>query len=115
MVAERTAEADLLIGQRLGSYIVQDLIGRGGMSQVYEGSDERLRRRAAIKVMDVTADRGPTMTQRFIREARAVASLDHPNIVGIYEFGDEPVWYIAMKFVEGETLQSILARMRQQA
>ncbi len=114
MITEGVSDPDLIVGQRVGSYVVQRLIGQGGMSHVYEGRDERLHRRAAIKVMDATSERDSVMTERFIREARTIASLDHPNIVSIYEFGDQPVWYLAMKFLEGETLFSVLSRLRQQ-
>ncbi len=114
MSVDIAMESDPLIGQQLGNYIVQRLIGRGGMARVYEGMDFKLGRRAAIKVMDVRPEQHKLMTDRFLQEARAVASLDHPNIVSVYEFGDEPVWYIAMKYLAGETLLSVLYRLRRQ-
>jgi serine/threonine protein kinase len=109
---DRVEEADPLIGQRLGNYLVQRLIGRGGMARVYEGCDEKLGRRAAIKVMETHPDRDILTTQRFTREARAIANLDHPNIPHVFEFGDHPYCYIAMKYIEGETLLRVLAEMR---
>ncbi len=99
---------------RLGDYTVLSLIGRGGMARVYEGFDDKLGRRAAIKVMEVQHDQGDELTQRFVREARAVANLDHPNIVGIYQFGEaDNLYYMAMKYIEGHTLLSLLKRLRQ--
>jgi serine/threonine protein kinase len=106
---------DPLIGKRLGDYTIQGLIGRGGMARVYEGYDEKLGRRAAIKVMEVYHEHGDEMTQRFIREARAVATLDHPGIISVYQFGEgQDLYYMAMKYVEGRTLLSILKQLRQQ-
>ncbi len=106
---------DALIGQRLGDYTIQGLIGRGGMARVYEGYDEKLGRRAAVKVMEVYHEHGDEMTQRFVREARAVANLDHPGIISVYQFGEgQDLYYMAMKYVEGRTLLSILKQLRQQ-
>src|SRR5262249_4826784 len=106
---------DPLVGKRLGDYTIQGLIGRGGMARVYEGLDEKLGRRAAIKVMEVYHEHGDELTQRFIREARAVATLDHPGIISVYQFGEgQDLYYMAMKYVEGRTLLSILKQLRQQ-
>ncbi len=106
---------DPLIGQHLGDYTIQGLIGRGGMARVYEGYDEKLGRRAAVKVMEIYHEHGDELTQRFIREARAVANLDHPGIISVYQFGEgQDLYYMAMKYVEGRTLLSILKQLRQQ-
>ncbi len=106
---------DPLIGTRLGDYTIQSLIGRGGMARVYEGFDERLGRRAAIKVMEIYHEHGDEMTQRFWREATVVANLDHPGIISVYQFGEgRDLYYMAMKFVEGRTLLRILKHLRQQ-
>src|SRR5688572_17939471 len=104
--------ADPLIGKQLGDYVIQDLLGRGGMARVYKGYDERLQRHAAVKVINsefaATADQAE-YTERFRREARAIARLHHPNIVGVYQFGDyEGNYYMAMVFVEGQDLRQIL-------
>ncbi len=113
-MTEKPVATDPLIGMRLGDYTIHALIGRGGMARVYEGIDEKLDRRAAIKVMQIQPEEySEQLTQRFIREARAVAALDHPNIVGIYQFGEGPdLYYMAMKYIEGHTLQSLLKTMR---
>jgi hypothetical protein len=105
---------DTLIGVRLGDYKVLRLIGRGGMARVYEGYDENLDRRAAIKVMEAQpSDTGEDISPRFFREARAVAKLDHPNIVTVYQFGEAGgYYYLAMKLIEGKTLLTNLKALR---
>src|SRR5258708_24644533 len=106
---------DPLMGMQLGDYTIQTLVGRGGMANVYEALDEKLGRKAAVKVMRIEHDHDDELTQRFIREARAAANLDHPNIVSVYQFGEGPhLYYIAMKLIEGRTLLNILKRLRQQ-
>src|SRR5258708_7996815 len=102
---------DPLIGKQLGDYVIQDLLGRGGMARVYKGYDERLQRFAAVKVINsdfATADQAE-YAERFRREARAIARLHHPNIVGVFQFGEyETNYYMAMVFVEGKDLRQIL-------
>src|SRR6185369_16183527 len=104
--------ADPLLGKQLGDYVIQELLGRGGMARVYKGYDERLQRFAAVKV--INSEQAPTADQaeyaeRFRREARSIARLHHPNIVGVYQFGDyEGNYYMAMVFVEGLDLRQIL-------
>jgi serine/threonine protein kinase len=103
---------DPLIGRQLGDYVIQRLLGRGGMARVYVGFDRHLQRYAAIKVINsdllYTADRAE-YAERFRREARAIARLHHPNIVGVYQFGEyEGGYYMAMVFVEGKDLRQIL-------
>src|SRR2546425_12063161 len=91
--------ADPLIGKQLGDYVIQGLLGRGGMARVYKGFDERLQRFAAVKVIntDFLAADQAEYTERFRREARAIARLHHPNVVGIYQFGEfEGSYYMAM-------------------
>src|SRR5438270_1091199 len=103
--------SDPLIGKQLGDYVIQDLLGRGGMARVYKGYDERLQRFAAVKVINsdfATADQAE-YAERFRREARAIARLHHPNIVGVYQFGEfETNYYMAMVFIEGKDLREIL-------
>src|SRR5258708_23212835 len=112
---DNSEKSDPMIGARLGDYTVYALIGRGGMARVYEGLDEKLGRKAAIKVISVEHDQNDEMTQRFIREARAAANLDHPNIVSVYQFGEsENRYHIGMQLIQGKTLLSILKRLKQQ-
>ncbi len=102
---------DPLIGKKLGDYTILNLLGRGGMSRVYKGYDENLDRYAAVKVID--SDFATTTeaeyTRRFQIEARAIAHLRHPNIVGVYQFGrSEGIYYMAQVFLEGKDLRSLL-------
>src|SRR5579859_2233078 len=106
---------DPLIGTHLGDYTIEALIGRGGMARVYEALDEKLGRKAAVKVIEAEHEKADEMTARFIREARAAANLDHPNIVSVYQFGEaDDLYYMAMKLIEGRTLLSVLKKARQQ-
>src|SRR5215213_3300957 len=104
--------SDPLLGKQLGDYVIQELLGRGGMARVYKGYDERLQRFAAVKV--INSEQAPVADQaeyaeRFRREARAIARLHHPNIVGVFQFGEyETSYYMAMVFVEGQDLRQIL-------
>jgi serine/threonine-protein kinase len=112
----RFQAAQLLAGRhrgfRIGQYVIQNLLGRGGMGTVYQAEHLDLRRKVAIKVLStVTGDDQRLIVERFLREARAVAALDHPNIVRIHDvtrFNDAP--YLVMEYVEGETLQQTLDR-----
>ena len=108
-----------LEGQRLGPYDVQSRIGAGGMGEVYRARDTRLGRTVAIKVLLPSAAFGDASSrERFEREARAVAALNHPHIctlhdVGIVpETGDESVavQYLVMEYLDGETLADRLAK-----
>jgi serine/threonine protein kinase len=102
---------DPFIGHRLGDYKIVDILGRGGMARVYRGYDERLNRYAAVKVIDAALLSGgeEEYRLRFLREARAIAALDHPAIVSVYQFGEfEGLYYMAMKFIEGRDLGQIL-------
>jgi serine/threonine protein kinase len=102
---------DPLIGRKLGDYTIKNLLGRGGMSRVYRGYDENLDRYAAVKVIsgDFATTTEEEYTRRFQIEARAIARLRHPNIVGIYQFGrTEGIYYMAMVFLEGRDLRLLL-------
>jgi hypothetical protein len=101
-----------LTGTQLGPYQVLELLGRGGMAEVYKGRHSRLERSVAIKILparlNVDAGQGQ-FAQRFEREARAVASLRHPNIVEVFDFGDiQGTYYMVMEFVRGQDLARLL-------
>ena len=92
-------------GTVVGPYRIESLVDRGGMAYVYEAMDVRLDRRVALKVLALHDQEGSDFRERFLRESRFAASLDHPNIVPIYEAGEaEGLLYIAMRFVRGTNL-----------
>jgi Tol biopolymer transport system component len=96
-------------GSRLGPYSVVSPLGSGGMGDVYRAEDTRLHRVVAIKTLSERLESDAQAIERFGREARAAASLNHPNICTIYDVGTDPP-FIAMELLEGETLQQRLAR-----
>jgi Tol biopolymer transport system component len=97
-------------GSRLGPYEVLAPLGAGGMGEVYRARDSRLGREVAIKVLPAALSSDPERLKRFEREARSASSLNHPNIVTIYDIGsDGGVSYIAMELVRGEPLRAELA------
>jgi len=107
----RPAVGDFPVGARIAGYQIQELLGRGGMAVVYRAADVRLDRQVALKVLapELTKDSG--FRQRFIRESRAGASVDHPNIIPVFEAGEaEGVLFIAMRFVAGRDVRALLER-----
>src|SRR5688572_25063304 len=96
-------------GTKLGPYAIESALGSGGMGEVYRAQDTRLHRVVAVKTLSERLESNAQAIQRFEREARAAASLNHPNICTIYDVGTEPP-FIAMELLEGETLQRRLAR-----
>lgn len=102
-----------LIGRKLGDYTIVEMLGQGGMAHVYKGLDANLQRYAALKVIEtrtLPTEEEPEYRERFLREARAIARLSHPRIVGVYQFGqtDDQLYYMAMHFVPGRDLRFIL-------
>src|SRR5688500_18760273 len=89
----------------LGPYRLTKLLGRGGMGEVWQAFDSNLERDVAVKLMRKELLANEEAVKRFAREARAVARLNHPNIVQVYTFGDEQgVLYFVMEMVEGQTI-----------
>ncbi len=101
-----TSKNDPLIGKKLGDYSITGVLASGGMAKIYIGHDEKLERDAAIKVLTrAMLDADPTLSERFTREAKAIAKLDHENIVPIYQYGEEhDVYFLAMKLITGRDL-----------
>ena len=96
---------------RLGPYEILSRIGAGGMGEVYRARDLRLKRDVAIKILREDATANADRRARFEREARAVAALNHPNIVSIFDFGEESgVQYTTSELVTGESLRALLRR-----
>ena len=97
-------------GRKLDHYVIGALLGSGGMGDVFAARDEKLDRPVAIKVLPSEFTRDPARLLRFQREARAASSLNHPNIITIYDIGDAGgIHYIATEFIEGRTLRELLA------
>ncbi|HEM61147.1 MAG TPA: serine/threonine protein kinase, partial [Chloroflexi bacterium] len=102
---------EALDGKTLGKYRVIEEIGRGGMAVVHKAFDAQLERTVALKVLPEYFSHSPDLIQRFKQEAIQVARLNHPNIVTIYDVGeDEGLLYFAMTYVEGYTVREILDR-----
>ena len=102
---------DLDAGSRIGPYEVLSLLGHGGMGRVYLARDTRLNRTVALKVLAVERAAHPEAQERLRREARAIASLNHPHICALYDFGTiEGADYLVMEHLEGETLEMRLTR-----
>lgn len=105
-MASRTDAGEIVDGR----YKLERLLGRGGMGQVFAATDLRLKRKVAIKFLNVELQSEPEILERFLREARAAAALDHPNVIPVYAAGEHrgrP--FIAMRYIEGETLAERVA------
>ena len=97
-------------GELLGHYRIEELLGRGGMGDVYLATDNTLGRKVALKLLPFKPAIGKATLARFWLEARTASALNHPNIVTVYEIGDDRgVHYIATEYVEGFTVRSLLA------
>jgi serine/threonine protein kinase len=100
---------DPLIGQFLGNYRIDSVIGRGGMATVYYGFDESLHRPVAVKVIDARYRDNPAYAERFIQEARSVATWRHDNILQVFYAGQQnDLYYFAMEFVDGPDLSHVM-------
>jgi TolB-like protein/Tfp pilus assembly protein PilF len=108
-------QADLLVGHTIGHYKLSEPIGTGGMGEVYLATDIVAGREAALKLLPTRFTGDAERLKRFQQEARAVVRLNHPNILTIYEIGeDHSIHYIASELIEGETLRERLVRGRMQ-
>ncbi len=96
-------------GKKLGKYEIVKELGKGGFATVFRARDPDLDREVALKVLDPLLTRDPVWVDRFRREARAVARLDHPHVVTIYEVGEaEGLLYIATRLIEDGTLADLI-------
>ena len=101
----------ILPGKRLGPYEILSTIGAGGMGEVYRAKDTRLDRIVAIKILPDHHASKPELRERFEREARTIASLNHPHICTLHDVGHQDgIDYLVMEYVEGETLAARLAK-----
>jgi eukaryotic-like serine/threonine-protein kinase len=105
------SQAKLLIGQTIGHYKISKLISTGGMGEVYLATDVTAGRKAALKLLPIRFTGDAPRLKRFQQEAHAVVGLNHPNILTVYEIGeDHSIHYIASELIEGETLRQRLTR-----
>src|SRR5919206_3544506 len=104
------AEARLTPGSELAGYRIESLLGRGGMGVVYRARDLALERNVALKLLAPELAEDVRFRERFLRESRLAASLDHPAIVPIYDAGEVAgQLYISMRLVDGTDLKRLLA------
>jgi len=104
---------DPLLGKQLDEYRLDLLLGQGGMARVYRAVDVRLKRLAAVKVIDIQFREEIDYEVRFEREAQAIALLEHPHIIRLYRYGEaQGVLYMAMQFIDGADLQFVLDSYR---
>src|SRR5262245_44547336 len=95
----------------VGKYKVLEKLGSGGMGQVFLCEHKLMRRRVAVKVLPTAKADDPAALERFLREARAVAALDHPNIVRAYDIDqDDNLHFLVMEFVDGTNFQDLIKR-----
>jgi serine/threonine protein kinase/Tfp pilus assembly protein PilF len=100
----------LAIGTRLNSYEIHAPVGAGGMGEVYRATDSKLGRQVAIKILPSGMAHDPERLARFQREARAVAALNHPNVVTLYSVEEsEGVHFLTMEFIEGQPLDGLIS------
>src|SRR5436190_14139132 len=96
-------------GTKLGRYEVRSKVGAGGMGEVYLAHDDTLDRNVALKILPADLAAKKDRMERFVREARAAAALNHPNIAHIYEIGEsDGINFIAMECVDGDTLRQLI-------
>ncbi len=93
-----------------GRYLVGEMIGTGGMADVYVAQDERLARQVAVKILRSDLAKDPSFVARFRKEAFAAAGLNHPGIVAVYDSGEDPAPYIVMVLISGHTLRELIHR-----
>ena len=104
-------DSHVAVGTTIGEYVVEEPIGSGGMGEVYRALDERLGRRVALKVLLRRLADDAGFRERLLRESRLAASLDHPNVVPVYEAGEaDGRLFIAMRYVDGTDLKALLRR-----
>src|SRR3954451_24077944 len=102
-------DAGPVTGQRFGSYRLVALLGRGGVGGGYRADHQALPRSVALKLLTPKLAKSPGFRDRFLRESRLAASLDHPSVVPVYDAGESGgTLYMAMRFVEGTDLAALL-------
>ncbi len=98
-------------GTRLGPYEIAELLGKGGMGEVYRARDTRLDRDVAVKVLPAELTGDETYRKRWEREAKTISQLQHPNVCMLLDIGSEgATQYLVMEYLEGETLEDRLRK-----
>jgi serine/threonine-protein kinase len=107
-----TMRRKLHAASRLGNYVIEGELGKGGMGKVYEAHHAMIRRPTAVKVMEAQAARSPEALARFEREVQLSATLSHPNTITIYDFGrsEDATFYYVMEYLDGVDLQRMVER-----
>src|SRR5262245_50032679 len=99
------------IGTQIAGYRIESLLSRGGMGEVYLAEQDAPRRRVALKLLAPELSDDPGFRERFVRESEAAASIDHPNVIPIYQSGEaDGALFMAMRYVEGTDLRTLLAK-----
>src|SRR3954471_22526119 len=108
---QRVGMADLAPGDVFAGHRIEGVAGQGGMGVVYRATQIALDRTVALKLITPALAGDPEFRARFVRESRAAASIDHPNVIPIFHAGDEQdVLYVSMRFVDGEDMRALLRR-----
>src|SRR5258708_3020435 len=96
-------------GTKIGPYVVESLLGKGGMGEVYAAQDSRLQRRVAIKIVAAHLSSDEDLRARFEQEAKSISALQHPNICVIHDIGSQDgVEFMVMEYVKGPTLDKLI-------
>src|SRR5213595_385297 len=99
----------IAVGTKLGRYEIVSKIGAGGMGEVYLAQDTKLDRKVALKILPAELAANRERMERFVREAKSAAALNHPNIAHIYEIGEhDGTNFIAMEYIDGHTLREVI-------
>ena len=99
----------LTAGTKLGPYEIQSPLGAGGMGEVYRARDTRLERTVAVKILPASVSSDPDRLLRFQHEARILSTLNHPNVLAIFDVGEQAgVQYLVSEFLEGQSLRDVL-------
>ena len=108
-----TAMPDELIGRRCGGYVIEALLGEGGMGKVYRATNPRMGKKAAVKILRPDHSRSPQTVDRFLQEAKAAAQIDDPNIIDLLDANelDDGRAYLLLPFVEGVSLEELCEQL----
>src|ERR1700756_3636636 len=98
---------DLVVGGQLGNYLIESVVGRGGVSVVYRAKHARLGTAVALKVLAPELSADDSFRERFLREAQLAAGIDHPNVIPVHDLGlHDQSLYIVMRYVSGGDLKA---------